>query len=279
LFRPSAPEAPLLSPLSLPEVLATLPDPRSRQGRRHPLHAILGLVTLGLLLGRRSLDAIAQLGRNHGPPLAHALGFTRGKTPSKSSLSRTLRRLGVEALEQALSRWVTSRLPAQADVLNVDGKTLKGSRDGDVPGQHLVAVYAPHVQAVLAQIRVESKTNEHKAALRLLGILPLQGKIVTGDALFCQRDLCALVVAAGGDYLWTVKANQPGLEVDVGAGLAFETAARSVAAAFSPSGGNAAGRSQRHDGGQGTRTVGAADATDHDDPDTAAEMAWAGARV
>jgi predicted transposase YbfD/YdcC len=68
----------------------------------------------------------------------------------------------------------------------------------------------------------------------LLGILPLQGKVITGDALFCQRDLCAAVVAAGGDYLWTVKANQPGLETDIGAGFAFETAARSVAAAFSP---------------------------------------------
>jgi DDE_Tnp_1-associated/Transposase DDE domain len=211
-----------------------VPDPRSRRGRRHPLTAVLGLVTLGLLMGRRSLDAIAQLGRNYGTPLAHALGFTRGLTPSKSSLSRTLRRLDVEALEQALGRWVASRLPAEATLLNIDGKTLKGSRDGDVPGQHLVSVYAPHVQAVLAQIRVDAKTNEHKAALRLLGILPLQGKVVTGDAMFCQRDLCAAVVDAGGDYLWTVKANQPGLETDIGAGLAFEAAAHSVAAAFSP---------------------------------------------
>jgi hypothetical protein len=238
-----------LPPLSLPEVLASVPDPRSRRGRRHPLPAVLGLVTLGLLLGRRSLDAIAQLGRNYGPPLAHALGFTRGRTPSKSSLSRLLRRLNVEALEDALTRWVTSRLPPEADLLNVDGKTLKGSRDGDVPGQHLVAVYAPHVQAVLAQVRVDSKTNEHKAALRLLGILPLDGKVVTGDAIFCQRDLCALVVAGGGDYLWTVKANQPGLESDVGAGLAFAAAAQSVAAAFSPDGAPAAGGAERHDGG------------------------------
>jgi hypothetical protein len=168
---------------------------------------MLGLVTLGLLLGRRSLDALAQLGRSYGPPLAHALGFTRGQTPSKSSLSRTLRRLDAAAFEHALTRWIGSRLPPEAEVLNLDGKTLKGSRDGDIPGQHLVAVYAPYVQAVLGQMRVESKTNEHKAALRLLGLLPLQGRVVTGDALFCQRDLGAAVVAAGGDYLWTVKAN------------------------------------------------------------------------
>jgi hypothetical protein len=223
-----------MSTLSLPEVLASVPDPRSRHGRRHPLHAVLGLVTLGLLVGRRSLDAIAQFGRNYGPPLAHALGFHRGKTPSKSTLSRTLRRLDAQAVEDALTRWVGSRLPPEADLLSLDGKTLKGSRDGDVPGQHLVAAYAPYVQAVLAQIKVDSKTNEHKAALRLLGILPVQGKVISGDALFCQRDFCAEVVNAGGDYVLTVKANQPGLEIDVAAGLAFEAAACSVAAAFSP---------------------------------------------
>jgi hypothetical protein len=223
-----------MSALSLADILATIPDPRGSHGRRHPLPAVLGLVTLGLLLGRRSLAAIARLGRSYGPPLAHALGFTRGKTPSKSTLSRTLRRLGVQAVEDALSRWVGARLPPAADHLIFDGKTLKGSRDGDVPGQHLVAVYAPHVQAVLTQMRVDAKTNEHKAALRLLGILPLEGKVVTGDAIFCQRDFCQGVIDGGGDYVLTVKANQPGLAIDVAAGFAFEAAARSVAAAFSP---------------------------------------------
>src|SRR5215469_2086033 len=109
-----------------------------------------------------------------------------------------------------------------------------GSRAGEVPGQHLVSAYAPQAEAVLGQLRVDAKTNEHKAALRLLGILPLRDKVVIGDAAFCQRDLAREVVAAGGDYVFTVKANQPGLAVDVAAGFGFEAAARSVAAAFSP---------------------------------------------
>ena len=223
-----------MSNLSLAETLATVPDPRGRRGRRHPLPAVLGLVTLGLLMGRKSLAGIAELGRTFGPPLAHALGFTRGKTPTKSTLSRTLRRLDAQAVEDALSRWVGPRLPPEADHIALDGKTARGSRDGEIPGQHFVAAYAPHVQAVLAQIKVDCKTNEHKAALRMLGILPLNGRVVTGDAMFCQRDFCKEVIDAGGDYLLTVKANQPGLEIDIEAGFAFETAARSVAAAFSP---------------------------------------------
>jgi hypothetical protein len=220
--------------LSLPEVLASIPDPRSRRGRRHPLPAVLGLVTLGLLMGRKSLEGIAELGRTFGAPLAHALGFTRGKTPAKSTLSRTLRRVGAQAVEDAFSSWIIPRLPAEADHLAIDGKAQRGSRDGEVPGQHLVAAYAPHVQAVVAQMRVDCKTNEHKAALRLLGILPVKGKVITGDAIFCQRDFCKEVIDRGGDYLLTVKGNQPGLEIDIEAGFAYETAARHLAAAFSP---------------------------------------------
>ena len=220
--------------LTLLEVLAQLPDPRDPRGRRHPLTAILSLVVLAMLCGCKSYEAIAQFGRDHGFALAHALGFRRGKTPCKSTFSVLLRALDIDVFEAALSRWIASRLPAGELVVSLDGKTLRGSRDGETPGQHLVAAYAPQVQAVLAQIRVDTKTNEHKAALQLLGILPVAGRIFVGDALFCQRDLCAAIIAGGGDYVFFAKDNQPRLVTDREAGLAYETAARSQAAAFSP---------------------------------------------
>ena len=217
------------------EALATLPDPRSPHGRIHPLTAVMGLVTLAMLMGRKSLNAIHRFGRQHGPSLAQALGFRRGKTPTLSSLSRTLRRLNAERLESILSSWIRGRVDGkQFEQISLDGKTLKGSRDGEIPGQHLVAAYAPAVQAVLAQIRVDSKTNEHKAALQLLGMFPLKDKIVIGDAMFCQRDMAEQIIDAGGDYIMITKGNQPGLETDIKAGFAFETAARNIAAATSP---------------------------------------------
>ncbi len=224
-----------MPPCTLYDALATLPDPRSRHGCFHPLPAVMGLVALAILMGRKSLQGIARFGRQHQAPLAHALGFRRGKTPAASTLSRTLRRLDAGQLEAALSRWIQTRIDSAAfDQISIDGKTLRGSRDGEVPGQHLVAAYAPAVHAVLAQIRVDSKTNEHKAALELLGILPLKGKVVVGDAMFCQRDVAEQVVEAGGEYLLVVKDNQPGLGIDVRAGFAFEHAARGIAAATSP---------------------------------------------
>ena len=227
-----------MATLSLLEALADVPDPRSRHGRRHPLRAILALTVLAMLRGCKGPTAISQFGRDHGVELAHALGFRRGKTPAPSCLSDLFSRLDVPAFEAALSRWVAARLP-RADAgdpqsVSLDGKTLRGSRDGAAPGQHLVAAYAHEHQAVLAQIRVDAKTNEHKAALELLGILPVKGRVVLGDAMFCQRDLCEKIVEEGGDYLFTVKGNQLGLEIDIAAGFGFEAAARSTAAAFSP---------------------------------------------
>lgn len=223
------------SPTTLVEALATLPDPRSPHGQFHPLPAILSLVALAMLMGHKSLASISRFGRLHGTPLAHALGFRRGKTPTKSTLSRTLRRIDPDAFDRVVARWIQTRIdPADAQKLSLDGKALRGSREGDVPGQHLVALYAPAAQAVLAQIRVDAKTNEHKAALQLLGILPPTGKIVVGDAMFCQKDLAQTIIDSGGDYLFTVKENQPRLRADIVAGFGFEDAARGIAAATSP---------------------------------------------
>ena len=203
-------------PLSLVEHLAIVPDPRSRKGRRHPLTAILSLSVVAILAGCKSLEAIAQFGRDRGVPLAHALGFTRSLTPNKSCLSKLFRRLDVLALEAALARWIAGRVERHGwDALALDGKTARGSKDGDAPGVHLLSAYVPAAAAVLAQVRVDAKTNEHKAALKLLGVLPLEGKVVTGDAMFTHRDVADRIRTGGGDYLLIVKDNQPELKAQI----------------------------------------------------------------
>jgi DDE_Tnp_1-associated/Transposase DDE domain len=217
----------MAAPPSLQELFASLPDPRRPRGRRHPLAALLSLTAVALLAGMKSLEAIAQFARDHGLPLRLALGFTRLDSPCKATLSNLFRALDVGAYERALAAWLAARCPDLGDALALDGKTLRGSAGYEVPGVHLLAAYAPEVAGVVGQIRVDGKTNEHKAALELLGILPLAGKVVTGDAMFCHRDVCAKVLEGGGDYLWTVKDNQPRLHFDIAAMFA-------ESAAFSP---------------------------------------------
>ncbi len=206
--------------LSLVEELATVPDPRSRKGRIHPLVAILSLTVVATLAGCKSLEAIAQFGRDHGVTLAHALGFTRRKTPNKSCLSKLFRRIDVAALEQALGRWILGRVEHHGwDAIAIDGKTACGSAAGEIPAVHLLTAYVPAAAAVLRQVRVDAKTNEHKAALKLLGVLPLAGKVVSGDAMFTHRDFAQEVRDGGGDYILIVKDNQPELKAQIQAAL------------------------------------------------------------
>src|SRR5215210_1713739 len=87
------------------EAFAQVPDPRRARGRRHPLPALLALSAAAMLSGARSLYAIAQWGRLQPPAVVHALGFTRDRTPSVSTLHEVFRALDVAAFEAALAVW------------------------------------------------------------------------------------------------------------------------------------------------------------------------------
>jgi DDE_Tnp_1-associated/Transposase DDE domain len=208
-------------PVSLAERLARVPDPRDDSGKRHPLAAVLNLLAVGVLCGLRGLGAIAQLGRHLSRADARALGFTHPITPCKATLSNLLRRLDLAQVEAELRVWAADRA-GRPTHLAVDGKTVRGSHDQDVPAVHLLAVYAAEAGVTVAQVPVGTKTNEHKAALELLREVPPAGAVVTADALFTHRDFCQVVRDGGGDYLLPVEENQPTLRRDIQAAFAPE---------------------------------------------------------
>lgn len=213
---------------SLWEAFGDVPDPRGRRGRRHPLAAVLTLSSVAILSGARSLYAIAQFGRDYGADFAKELGFTRSDTPCCTTLHYLFRKLDAKGFEQALGRWLRERREAGWKAISIDGKTLRGTQGHELAGVHLLAAYAHEAHAVLAQLPVKGHTNEHKVALRLLNILPIRDTVVTGDAMFCQKDLSRKVLKKGGHYVWPVKDNQKNLKEEIAAALSDE--------AVSPSG-------------------------------------------
>ena len=225
-------------PASLLSFLATVPDPRSAHGRRHPLPAMLAAVCCAILCGARGFKPIAQWLHDQDIALVHALGFTR-KPPRWGAFRKLLVALDPGPFEEALALWAEAALAGSApggdggdglEPVALDGKAVRGSIGRHEGAVHLLSVMAQRSGLTLRQAEVGAGTNEHKAALGLLKGLVLEGRVVTGDAMFCQRDLCSQVVRDGGHYFVVVKDNQPGLLRDI-----EDAFTRAADAAFSPS--------------------------------------------
>jgi len=193
--------------------LAQIPDPRGRQGRRHPLSAMLASLVCALLSGQRNLSAIVQWLHAQEVAVWHLLGFNR--TPPKDHAFRDLlAALSPECLEQAIADWVQDCHPettAELTAVAIDGKKLCGTLSKHAAMVHLLAVFSHETGCVLGECEVSGETNEFKASLPLIEKLICKGQVVTGDAMFCQREFCQKVVDREGHYLLSVKENQPSL--------------------------------------------------------------------
>jgi hypothetical protein len=199
----------------LREILAQVPDPRGCKGRRHSLSAMLTAVVCGVLCGLRGYTPLVEWLHDLPVDVWHWMGYTR-KPPKMDCFRDLLVKLDPAALEAALRDWISEDLQLSLDdespsAVSIDGKVLCATLRAFAPAVHLLAAVDHQTGNVLSQCRVSDKTNEHKGALELLKTLCIEGRVIVGDAMFCQRDLCQQVIDSGGDYLVTVKENQPGL--------------------------------------------------------------------
>jgi predicted transposase YbfD/YdcC len=226
-------------------------DPRRKQGQRFSLTSILLLALAAMLSNHLSELAIAQWGEGQSEEVKRALGFANGVTPHQSTIQRLFRRLNAEEVEAAFRGITLALLPAEQTARGSCGVAIDGkAQRGRLPFEeqqgypiHAVSllehqmgmvltqghVQAPDVQAPAEETRLpavqarssEEEQEEKKArselavASRLLPLIDWRGKVLTGDALYCQRCICLALREAGGDYLFLVKGNQPQLLEDL----------------------------------------------------------------
>jgi len=168
--------------------LDEIKDPRNASGRRYALGSIMKLLLAGLLSGRQSLAQIVLWGRSLSQGTLKLLGFEK-TVPCIATLSNLLKRIEIENVEKQLSSYTLKgqALLRAGTHLAIDGKTLRATHEEGVPLVHLLSVFAVNLQGVIGQVRMETGENEIKAGLRLLAELPLEGTIITGDAIFTQK--------------------------------------------------------------------------------------------
>jgi hypothetical protein len=181
---------------------------------------MLATIVCAILTGSRGYRAIAQWVRSQNPTVWQCLGFHR-KPPCANSFRNLLLALKPEVLESILRQWmaIAVQLPPPDTVQSValDGKTLCNTLAAHQRNVHLLSLFDQATGGVLSQQAVPPTTNESKTAVDLLKTILLKGRLVTGDAMFCQRELCEEIVDSGGDYLFVVKDNQPELKAAVAA--------------------------------------------------------------
>jgi predicted transposase YbfD/YdcC len=200
-------------------VLRQVPDPRARRGIRHALPGIVAVALAAVVAGSRSFAAIGQwAGELTGEQLAE-LGLSRSTAPDASTFRKVLARLDATTLDLMIGTfvWTRSRTVGGRRVIAIDGKTVRGARTTTADGTttpHLVSAFDHATGTVLGQLATAAKSNEIPTVRSLLAGLDLGadgGAVVTVDAMHTQTDTATAIIDAGGDYVFTVKANQPRL--------------------------------------------------------------------
>lgn len=195
---------------------ANLPDPRRvTRNKLHSLHDILIIVLSAVLSGIEDWVGMETFAREREPWLRGFLELPNG-IPSHDTLSDVMGRIDPVAFRAAFTAWATDALPDLAgEQVCVDGKTVRGSREGENPAVHLVRAFAGRARWVLAQQAVAEKSNEITAIPDLLSLLDLEGAVVSSDAMGCQKAIAQTIIDAGADYVLGLKDNHPTLCDDV----------------------------------------------------------------
>ncbi len=199
------------------DCFADLVDPRIARGRRHQLLDIVTIAVCAVISGAESWVEVAQWGRIKADWLADWLALPHG-IPSHDTFGRVFARVDPAQFEAGFLRWVhLVATGATPEVIALDGKTVRRSGDtftGTRP-LHLVSAWASAQRLVLAQEAVDRKDNEITTLPTLLNRLDLMGQTVTIDAMGCQKEIAAQIVAGQADDVLALKANHPARREDV----------------------------------------------------------------
>jgi len=195
---------------------AELRDPRVERTREHLLEEILLMTIAAVLSGAGSWNEIEGYGK------AKRLwfkGFLKlpGGIPSHDTFNRVISGLDPAELEKGFAAWVSSIAKLTAgEVVAIDGKALCGTREvGKSTLVHMVSAWASANNLVLAQRKVDDKSNEITAIPKLLAALELSGTVVTIDAMGCQRSIAEKIISKKADYILAVKENQGNLLAEI----------------------------------------------------------------
>lgn len=193
-----------------------MPDPRQRGKVIYPLDEVLLLCLVAVLGGAETFTDIARFGEKKIVLLRRFQPFRDG-TPAHDHLGDIFATLDAKEFQRCFVAWVAALTGAPAEVIAIDGKTLRRSyqKKGAKEPIHMVSAFAVRQRLVLGQVKVAEKSNEIVAIPALLAMMAIEGAVVTIDAMGCQREIAAQILNKKADYVLALKGNQGTLRKDV----------------------------------------------------------------
>jgi len=191
-------------------------DPRVDRHKLHSLPDILLIMFCGVICGVESWRDFVDFGESKIDYLRRFSPLENG-IPSKNTFNRVISSLDPEQFKHCFCNWICSLQQELGDVIAIDGKVLRRSYDraNGKSAIHMVSAFASNAKLVLAQQKVDEKSNEITAIPKLLQLLELKGAVVTIDAMGCQKNITKNIIDGGGNYAIAVKENQPKLHAQI----------------------------------------------------------------
>jgi predicted transposase YbfD/YdcC len=202
---------------SITEHFASLQDPRMERTKLHQLLDILVIAICAVICGADDWVEVELFGNAKLAWLRTFLELANG-IPSHDTFGRVFAHLNPEQFQQCFLAWIQAVSEITGgQVVAIDGKVLRGScnRVLGKAGIDMVSAWATANHLVLGQVKVDDKSNEITAIPKLLQVLEIAGCIVTIDAIGCQTEIAATIVALDADYVLAVKENQGHLYEDI----------------------------------------------------------------
>lgn len=200
------------------DYFSKLKDPRSTKSQIYSLQDIVFLTISAVVSGADTFVDIANFGKHRQEWLSKYVDFPEGKSPSHDAINDFFSRLDTEKFQECFIKWTSEVCGiTEGDLISIDGKCLRGSHDkyNNKSAIYMVSAWSERNEMILAQKKVDEKSNEITAIPKLLSILELKGAIVSIDAMGTQKSIAEKIVTKGADYILALKNNQSSLFEEV----------------------------------------------------------------
>lgn len=194
---------------------SVIEDMRCQCDVKHPLVDVLILITCAILCNQVEVDDIIDYGEGKLEFLEKHFGIK--KIPSASTITRILNMINATTMSICIVNIMREMFGLQGDIIAIDGKTICSTAKMKSYKEkiHIMTAYMTENGISLGQLSVSEKTNEIPCMIELLDLIDAKGKVITADAMHCQKDTTAAIRGKKCDYVLGVKKNQPTLYNDI----------------------------------------------------------------